>query len=822
MLEGREFTVFTDHKPLVYLFHKSGDKHSSRQQRHSEYISQFTTTIRHEVGNANVVADALSRISEISIPGADFQQMALAQTTDEELQTLLKSNIGLKLQLLPIDNECALYCDTSTNRIRPYVPQEFRKRVFDAFHSLSHPGTKATLRLLRYRYVWKNMAQDTTAWCRACLDCQKSKVFKPTKTPLGSFKLVDTRFPHVHIDVVGLLPPSRNNRYLLTCIDRFTRWVDAVPMVDQAATTIAQAFLPEWVSRFGVPEVITTDRGTNFQSNLFHNLANMLGSYKNRSTAYNPKANGMIERVHRQLKAALMAHSTADWVGALPLVLLGIRSSIKLDIGASSVELVYGTSLRLPGEFFRQFQSATQTQTEFLAEFRRTMQQIRPVPATNHSAKEVFVHPELLKCSHVFVRVDKVRRPLQQPYSGPHQFLKRTDKFFELDLNGKPTTVSMDRLKPAFFCQEPRDIHLGVIPDAPDKDFVTRSGRTSRREKNLPATLLALRTVTHESTGFSPAELVHGNNLRTPEVLLYEHWVNPQESESSVTEYVFELINRMRRCQDLVVERMTEVQVKRKTWYDKNAVRRKFQVGDHVLVLATSKPNKMAVQWTGPGVIESQLSDTNYIVKMANKNDKTQIYHVNLLKPYHQRPEKINLLISERKETPEAESDKLGIPFPTADPNVYDFEELIRDSAIEERLSFSEIEELRKLLGRHQKVFSNEPGKTHLVEHDIELISNNPIRSKPYRTSQRQTEILKAEIKRMLFLKIIEIGQSDYTSPMILVEAVGREPRPCIDYRRLNSSIRNQYFPLPNIEERVERVSAAKFITVIDLAKGYW
>ncbi|GBL60345.1 Retrovirus-related Pol polyprotein from transposon 297 [Araneus ventricosus] len=79
-----------------------------------------------------------------------------------------------------------------------------------------------------------------------------------------------------------------------------------------------------------------------------------------------------------------------------------------------------------------------------------------------------------------------------------------------------------------------------------------------------------------------------------------------------------------------------------------------------------------------------------------------------------------------------------------------------------------------------------------------------------------------AEIKRMLDLKIIEIGQSDYTSPMILVETVGREPRPCIDYRRLNSSIGNQYFPLPNIEERVERVSAAKFITVIDLAKGYW
>ncbi|GBN02360.1 Retrovirus-related Pol polyprotein from transposon 412 [Araneus ventricosus] len=315
-------------------------------------LSYLGFHISAAVGDTNVVADPLSRISENSNPGVDFQQMALAQTTDEELQTLLKSNTGLKLQLLPIDNECALYCDTSTNRIRPYVPLEFRKRVFDSIHSLSNPGTKATLRLLRYRYVWKNMARDTTEWCRACLDCQKSKVFKHTKTPLGSFKLIDTRFTHVNIDVVGPLPPSRNNRYLPTCIDRFTRWVEAVPMVDQAATTITQAFLQEWVSRFGVPEVIITDRGTNFQSNLFHNLANLLGSYKNRSTAYNPKANGMIERVHRQIKATLMAHSTADWVGALPLVLLGIGSGIKLDIGASSVELVYGTSLRLPGEFF--------------------------------------------------------------------------------------------------------------------------------------------------------------------------------------------------------------------------------------------------------------------------------------------------------------------------------------------------------------------------------------------------------------------------------------------------------------------------------------
>ncbi|GBM54468.1 hypothetical protein AVEN_217155-1 [Araneus ventricosus] len=71
----------------------------------------------------------------------------------------------------------------------------------------------------------------------------------------------------------------------------------------------------------------------------------------------------------------------------------------------------------------------------------------------------------------------------------------------------------------------------------------------------------------------------------------------------------------------------------------------------------------------------------------------------------------------------------------------------------------------------------------------------------------------------MLDLNIIEIGQSDYASPMILVEDPGQDPRPYIDYRLLNANVRTQFFPMPNIEERVERVAVAKYIAVIDLSK---
>ncbi|GFV95826.1 retrovirus-related Pol polyprotein from transposon 297 [Trichonephila clavipes] len=132
------------------------------------------------------------------------------------------------------------------------------------------------------------------------------------------------------------------------------------------------------------------------------------------------------------------------------------------------------------------------------------------------------------------------------------------------------------------------------------------------------------------------------------------------------------------------------------------------------------------------------------------------------------------------------------------------------------------MDRLHELLNKYSKCFSNNPGLTNLVEHEIQLVSDQPVRTKPYRMSHRQNEILKNEINRMLKLGIIEVGESDYMSPMILVEVAGKEPRPCIDYRKLNGIIRTEYFPLPNIAERVEKVSAAKFITVLDLSKGYW
>ncbi|GBO12481.1 hypothetical protein AVEN_24766-1 [Araneus ventricosus] len=124
-------------------------------------------------------------------------------------------------------------------------------------------------------------------------------------------------------------------------------------MIDQTANTIVETFYSGWISRFGVLEVVTTDQGRNFESDLFHSFTKYLGISKIRTAAYNPASNGMVERFHRQLKASLMCRlgSTKRSVQQLPTILLGILTAFKEDINASSAELLYGSNLRLPGQF---------------------------------------------------------------------------------------------------------------------------------------------------------------------------------------------------------------------------------------------------------------------------------------------------------------------------------------------------------------------------------------------------------------------------------------------------------------------------------------
>ena len=450
-LEGRHFPVFTDHKPLTFAMSKVTEPWSARQQRHLSDISQYTTDIRHVSGKDNTVADALSRATISSLhDGIDYEAMAQAQHGDPDVRAYRTAITGLKFEDIAIGaTGTSLLCDVSTGHLRPVVPRSWRRKVFEVMHELAHPGINTTCKLVSSKFVWHGLSKQVRQWARECLACQRSKIQRHTKTPLSTFEVPDRRFDHVNIDLVGPLPPSQGCSHLLTIVDRYTRWPEAIPINATDTTACARAFIRDWISRFGLPADISSDRGPQFISQLWAAIGNLLGVKLHRTTSYHPQANGLWKRFHRHMKSALRARLHGpNWVDELPWVMLGIRTAPKEDLGTSSAELVFGAPLAVPGEFIAA-PGATRPPSDQLRHLRSIVGDLAPVPTSHHGPVSSFVPHTLTVAPFVFVRRDAHRNPLQAPYTGPYKVLTHGEKTFVVDVGGRPETISVDRLKPA-------------------------------------------------------------------------------------------------------------------------------------------------------------------------------------------------------------------------------------------------------------------------------------------------------------------------------------------------------------------------------------
>ncbi len=196
--------------------------------------------------------------------------MAAVQRDCPEVAEMMNSTT-LQIMTQGIGNE-TLLGDVSTGVFRPLVPIQHREAVFKSLHAIHHPGVQATRRLIAARFCWPQMAKAITQMARACLHCQRGKVHRHIHLRPAEIPVPHRRFAHIHVDLVGQLPPSRGHIFLFTIIDRTSRWPEAILLASITAADCIKALFVDWVSRFGVPATITSDRGAQFTSALWAGL----------------------------------------------------------------------------------------------------------------------------------------------------------------------------------------------------------------------------------------------------------------------------------------------------------------------------------------------------------------------------------------------------------------------------------------------------------------------------------------------------------------------------------------------------------------------
>lgn len=211
-------------------------------------------------------------------------------------------------------------------------PAPMRQREIWETHRLAHAGIGKTLSRVRLTWFWPGMTRDIRKRVKTCEICQAGKnSTAPTTT--GTRHMHSGRpWQLVAIDLVGPMPKSpRGNQWILVLTDHFSRWQDALAIPDATATTVATILDERVFAYLGLPEIIHTDQGTQFESELLATLCKIWGVEKTRTTAYHPEGNGVVERQNRTLgdalRTKLLGASQSDWDAVLPHIMRTLRST---------------------------------------------------------------------------------------------------------------------------------------------------------------------------------------------------------------------------------------------------------------------------------------------------------------------------------------------------------------------------------------------------------------------------------------------------------------------------------------------------------------
>jgi hypothetical protein len=239
------------------------------------------------------------------------------------------------------------------------VPNCFKRAIlYDTHDSIlgGHRGIPTTILKIREKYYWKTLEKDVASWVKSCPRCQKrGKVMDHKKAPLEP---ITPSIPlyHWQIDVCGpLTRASTGHRYILTCIDIYTKFVVYIPMKEISAPSVARALFEEIFCSFGVAAIVQSDQGSNFNSAITKALCNIMGVKLQFSSAYHSQSQGCVERDHAVLtdhlaKYVSMEGAGEDWVNFLKPAQYCHNNTTHYTLKMAPNLLVFGRVLRMPND----------------------------------------------------------------------------------------------------------------------------------------------------------------------------------------------------------------------------------------------------------------------------------------------------------------------------------------------------------------------------------------------------------------------------------------------------------------------------------------
>ena len=323
-------------------------------------------------------------------------------------------------------------------------------------------------------------------------------------------------------------------------------------------------------------------------------------------------------------------------------------------------------------------------------------------------------------------------------------------------------------------------------------------------DKQLKYLLFAYRKTPHCVTGFSPFTLLFGRDVKGPLELLSSSWLEGASEAAGVGEWLVSVQARMADMAEIVSDREKKAKATMKGFYDRSAKVKVFSAGDMVLMRKPVLHGTLGDAWDGPYEVERKVSPVTYSIQVPGKPGRAKVLHCNLLKKWNTPTAKIHRVVSIEDEESDSEAPQ-GL-------------RLVRSDFVPSKV---EQDKLDKVLREYSDVLSENPGRTEAMTMSIRTGDHEPVRSHPYRIPPRWKDEVKEQVDQLLRLGIIKPSESPWSSSVVTVRKKDGGVRICIDFRAVNSITVPDPYQMPLIEEILDMLASARFISKVDLNKGF-